>query len=393
MTKNYWDLYKTRLNQNQGKIIPQRIREAADMVQLNGWYNDPQVIVDAVLYKHSETGHGSKYDIIATEDVKFIRKEEQAFASQAVEFFVQFKPGVEYDLGTYIDIPNHTGKLQRWLIVDKSEELQFIRFNILRCNYTVKWVKDNYIWECLSVVRNINSYSTGIYRGETILTTNNMTKLIMPSDYVSNSLYYDMRVVVSSDDREIPFVWKTSKVEELTPSGISSFTLIQDVYNEHTDYSEEHGIVAGVNNEVIYEEPVGNDIRRGTIDLYVLKRIGGGKEYVKVDDSVVKVGQRIKLIATFYNYQNEPVDVAASWKIEGLEVYKQDSRGNILEDASGNPIVIGQSYSELSFDDNNRELSMKINKDYYIGGTRFVVTLQDSFGDYEPVQMDLEVEA
>jgi len=393
MTKNYWDLYKTRLNQNYGKIIPERIREAADMVQLNGWYNDPQVIIGAVLYRHSENGHGSKYDIVAVEDVKFIRKEEQAFASQAVEFFVQFKPGVEYELGTYIDIPNHRGELQRWLIVDKSEELQFIRFNILRCNYVVKWVKDNYIWECLSVVRNVNSYSTGIYRGQTILTTNNMTKLIMPSDYVSNALYYDMRIVVSSEDREIPFVWKTSKIEELTPAGISAFTMIQDVYNEHTDYNEKHGVIADINKEVIFEEPVSNDIRRGTVDLYILKRIGSAKEYVKVYDNVVKIGQRVKFVATFYNYMDDPIDIPASWKIEGLEIYKQDARGNIVEDVFGEPVVIGQSYSEYALDDNDRELSLRINKDYYIGGTRFVVTMQDTAGDYEPVEMEIIVEA
>ena len=393
MSEKYWDLYKTRLNYNQGKMIPQRIREAADMIQTYDWYNDPQVIVDAVLYEHAPHGHGSKYNIVGVEDVKFIRKEEQAFASQAVEFFVQFKPGIEYPIGTYIDIPNHVGEQQRWLIVDRSEELQFIRFNILRCNYTVKWVKENYIWECLSVVRNINSYSTGIYRGETILTTNNMTKLIMPSDYVSNSLYYDMRVIVSSDDRTIPFVWKTSKIEELTPAGISAFTMIQDVYNKDLDYSEKYGMIADINSEVIYEESNENDIRRGEIELYALRKFGTGKEYVKVDNSVVRVGQRIKFIGTFYNYHNKPVDVPGSWTIKGLERYEQDFAGNIITDSAGNPIVVGQSYTDYALSDNNRTLDMRISKDYYIGGTRFVVTLCDTNGDYEPVEMEVEVVA
>ena len=393
MVANYWDLYRTRLEQNKGKSIPKRIRDNADMVQLNSWYNDPQVVIDAVLRQHAKDGYGSKYEMIGLEDVKFIRKEEQAFASQAVEFFVQFKPGIEYEIGTYIDIPNHKGEMQRWLIVDKSEELQFVRFNVLRCNYTVKWVKDNHIYECLSVVRNVNSYSSGIYRGHTILTTNNMTKIIMPSDYVSNSLYYDMRIIVSSEDREIPLVWKTSKIEELTPAGISAFTLIQDVYNKHTDYSEKYGMIADINSEVIVDEEEGNNIRRGVIDLYALVRVGTKKEYVKITNNVVKVGQRVKFVASFYNYNNELVDIPASWDIKGLEVYKQDSRGKVETDDDGNPIVVGYSYSEYSLADNNRELGMRINKDYYIGGTRFFVTLTDTFGEYEPVQMEVGVEA
>lgn len=393
MTKNYMDLYRTRLKSNAGKSIPEKIRENADMIQLNDWYNDPQVIIDAVLYKHSKSGHGKKYDIVGVEDVKFIRKEEQSFASQAVEFFVQFKPGIEYDLGTYIDIPDHMGRIQKWLIVDRSEELQFVRFNILKCNYTVKWVKENYIYECLAVIRGVNSYSSGIYRGETILTTNNMTKLIMPSDYVSNSLYYDMRIVVSSDDRSIPFVWKISKIEELTPAGISAFTFIQDVYNEQTDYSEEHGVIADINSEIIYEEKEYDNVRKGVIELYALKRIGNRKEYVKVNDSTAKIGQRLKFVATFYNHQNVPVDVAAVWDLSGLEVYKQDAKGNIVVDDAGTPVVVGHSYSEYVLSNNNRELDLKLNKDFYIGGTRFVVTLSDSAGEYEPVEMEVEVVA
>lgn len=382
----YMGTYHSRLKA-VGKDTPARLRDNADIISLQTWYNDRQVR-PAILYRHDKIGYGSMYEEVAREDIKFIHKELQTFAAQTVEYYLMFKPRVHYPLGTYIDIPDEMGELKRWLIVEKSNDAQFVKYSILPCNYTLKWVKDNRIYECLCVVRAVNSYSSGIFEGDTIITTDNRCKVIMPTDYVSQALYYDTRVIVSSD-RSTPFVWKTTKVEELTPIGISKFTISQDIYNEEVDLSDEFGMIADINKQVILpEDPYPNE-NRSEITVFTQKRVGGEKRWTEIKDRTVKVGASLMFVGKFIDeFNTERTDINPRWKVSGLECYKVNSHGVIEEDANG-PIIEGYSYS--AYEATGMTLTLKLNRDYYLGGTRFTVALSDSTGDYAST-MELEVE-
>lgn len=65
-------------------------------------------------------------------------------------------------MGTYVDIPDDTGTYNRWLIVGRSDEPQFVKYNILKCNWTFKWIVEGILYECLGVLRARNSYNSGL---------------------------------------------------------------------------------------------------------------------------------------------------------------------------------------------------------------------------------------
>ena len=48
------------------------------------------------------------------------------------------------------------------LIVGRSDEPQFVKYNILKCNWTFRWIADGVIHECLGVLRARNSYNSGL---------------------------------------------------------------------------------------------------------------------------------------------------------------------------------------------------------------------------------------
>lgn len=374
---HYMGAYHSRLKA-KGTNTPQVIRDNADMVSLNTWYNDPQVR-PAILYRHDKNGRGTLYEEIAREDIKFIHKELQTFASQTVEYYIMFKPKVHYPLGSYIDIPDEMGAIKRWLIVEKSNDPQFAKYSILPCNYTLKWVHEGSIYECLCVVRAVNSYSSGVFEGTTLITTDNRCKVVMPTDYISQALYYDKRIIVSSD-RDTPFVWKTTKVEELTPVGVSKFTISQDVYNEDTDFSEKYGMIADINCQVIIDDEEIINENRSEIIAYRRKRVGGKMEWVEIIDNIVRVGSTVMFVCKFIDKNNTVrTDIVAKWSVSGLERYKTNSHGVIEEDKNG-PIIEGHSYS--AYEARGMTLTFKLNKDYNLGGTRFAVSVSDGAGDF-----------
>lgn len=375
-TSELLDYYRSRVT-SYPKAMPRAIRDNAEMIMLNSWYSDPQVR-PAVLYKHKAGTYGKEYEEIAKEDIKFIHKEEQPFNSQQVQFFIQFKPRVHYPLGTYIDIPDEQYKMKRWLIVKKDDDAQFNRYSILPCNYTVKWIYKNHIYECLTVIRSVNSYSSGVKERDVIYTTDNRCKMIMPTDEVSQALFYDVRLIVSSD-RPIPFVWKTTKIEELTPEGVSQFTISQDVFNIETDKAEDGTIIADINTQVILpdKDEEHTDIHSVITSYRVTKDV-----VQEFKDRVALIGKTIRFIGKFYDAEGNELpyndtSLVPKWTINGLS--SLDSEGNEVFDYSNYTV------------DKDYVLTFKVNKDYYLGGTRFSVTFSNQRGMYSST-MELEIE-
>lgn len=411
---DYFDVYKIRLKAQKGKKVPQYKRDQSEMVVRETWYNDPEV-VSMKLYKHKEGTCGKEYELIGEEDARFIHKEMQEYGSQAVAYYVQFLPHVHYPIGSYIQIPDEDGKMQWWLIVDKSKDLQFAYYDILPCNYTVKWVKNNHIYQCLCVVRSVNSYSSGVKTKASLMElTDNRCKMVMPSDEVSKNLFYGVRIIVSSD-REVPFVWKTTKIEEITPVGISTFTIQQDKYNELTDKASDGTMVADINTRIIHNaEEAGSDssdtsqkpiaalsasilsycLVEDKTNLVQQKDRNGEVAYVHpdiaqvIEDGTIKIKDRLKFIPQFRDQNDNIITVSQYadfgitplWKVEGLEILKQQENGEIVYDENGKPVVDGYNYADYSTNE-DYELTFKVKKNYYLGGTKVTVKLYSNQKD------------
>ena len=114
-------------------------------------------------------------------DAKYGKHASYSILKDAVDSYLQFRPHVHYPVGTYVFIPDddspdigfhdyqpddpfqdpnfNVNKL--WMIVGRDDATQFIRYNIIRCNWNFRWVykvhgemKILHVW---GSVRNANS--------------------------------------------------------------------------------------------------------------------------------------------------------------------------------------------------------------------------------------------
>lgn len=96
-------------------------------------------------------------------DAKYITHTYYSVLQDPVDYHLQFRPGVHFPIGKYVDVPDDTGTYNRWLIVGRSDEPQFVKYNILKCNWNFKWIKQGIVYEQLGVLRKRNSYNSGLW--------------------------------------------------------------------------------------------------------------------------------------------------------------------------------------------------------------------------------------
>lgn len=140
------DSYKKRLS-IRGNHMGEALKKQSDVIMDKTFKND---IAYRVCYIDGKPV-----------DAKYITYTYYSISKDAVDYHLQFRPGVHYPIGKYVDVPDDTGAYNRWLIVGRSDEPQFVKYNILKCNWTFKWIKDGVIYEQLGVLRKRNSYNSG----------------------------------------------------------------------------------------------------------------------------------------------------------------------------------------------------------------------------------------
>ena len=382
MDMSYMNLYKSRMNV-RGTTIPEMLRKNSDMILERSWYTTREVR-RVRLFKHKAGTYGHLYQDVAYEDARFIHKSVQEIASQQVEYYLMFKPGIEYPLGTYVEIEDDFGHINNWLICKKSMDMQEVLYNILPCNYLFKWVAHNHVCECLGVLRGLNSYSAGIKENEVFIDADNRCKLFLPTDDVTRQLTYDKRLIISAEGRIPPLVWKCTKIEELTPVGISTITMDQDVFNRDTDYSDTYGYVADINSDVIVVDkdeesvkPVVDPHTTSEDDKWEIRILAdirskkpdteGNYGYSEIINHEVKFGSTVRFRCKLYDENDQEVvthPITPVWEIEGIE----DRYTYTIED---------------------NVLYLSINRDYNLGGDYFKII---ATADDEKFETSLELE-
>lgn len=216
------DLYKKRLL-TRGNHMGEVLKKQSDIIMDKTFKND---IAYRVCYIDGEPV-----------DAKYIVYTYYSISKDAVDYHLQFRPGVHYPIGKYVDVPDDTGKYNRWLIVGRSDEPQFVKYNILKCNWTFKWIKNDVVYEQLGVLRKRNSYNSGLWTDYYGTTPENQNQLIMPTNPITQTLSYNMRLLIS-DNQIDPIAWEVSKIEDTIPIGITYFTIKQDLFNPNVDNRE-----------------------------------------------------------------------------------------------------------------------------------------------------------
>lgn len=118
------------------------------------------------------------------EDAKYSKHATPSILKDAVDYYLQFRPKIHYPVGTYVFIPNDEdyeigfedeepedpfkdpnydiNKL--WLIVGRNDAREFVRYNIIKCNWDFKWITrvngEDKLLHVVGSCRNANSYTS-----------------------------------------------------------------------------------------------------------------------------------------------------------------------------------------------------------------------------------------
>lgn len=320
------ELYKKRLRAS-GNHMGEALKNQSDMIMNNTFTRD-------IAYRKC-------YIDNQPVDAKYLVHTYYSISKDAVDYHLQFRPGVHYPIGTYVDIPDDVGTYNRWLIVGRSDEPQFVKYNVLKCNWTFKWIVNGVVHECLGVLRSRNSYNSGLWTDFYSTTVENQTQLIVPTNEITQTIYYNMRFLIS-DNKTNPIAWEVSKLEDTFPVGITKITLKQDLFNPNTD-NKELMIADYYKNKVLDENPE------------------------KVEYEITYSGKpNLKVGGSYKTYSIPNIDFCA-WKITGIDT---------------------KNYQAITPYDSN-QIKIKIIKDYNLIGSVF--TLAAYKGDTLLDSIDIEV--
>lgn len=114
------------------------------------------------------------------EDAKYQVHTTPSILKDAVDMFLQFPSKHHYLIGSYVIVPDDTDfsinltesqlkdpwsqpvedRTQWWVIVGRNDANGFVRYNILKCNYELKWLWKGQIMKCFCSVRDSRSYTS-----------------------------------------------------------------------------------------------------------------------------------------------------------------------------------------------------------------------------------------
>lgn len=215
-------------------------------------FEQSNLIMDKTFDRDVNYKVGNLYDVNCNFLEKVEYKYQYTFSysvnKDKVEFLAQFRPfyhpeikykgedGVER-LGFYLDVPNDMGTPEKWLIFGRNDTLSFTRYNMLKCNWTFKWIVDGKIMTALGCLRNRNNYNSGVWSDGFVTSVENQSAFFVPSNDVTKTINYDTKFMIS-DTTVHPRVYEVSKLEDTFPPGIIRVVLVQAHYDPVKDNAE-----------------------------------------------------------------------------------------------------------------------------------------------------------
>ena len=203
-------------------------------------------------------------------DAKFIITQYGSISKDQVAYHLMFKPSQplefnegdelyyfetdyrrKYDIpfpcSLYIDVPNEKGIYEKWLIINAEQGNQFIKYNILPCNYRFEWVETSgqnrykrRMWGC---DRQQLSYTSGVWLDRYFNSLDNVDKAYLPLNDITENINYvdensnNQRMIISAKTKH-PLAWKLTKLENTKPLGLLQLTFSQTSFDQNNDYIE-----------------------------------------------------------------------------------------------------------------------------------------------------------
>ena len=197
-------------------------------------------------------------------------------------FNLQFRSGIHYRIGTIVSIEEEEYDeseyeywerediddrpcyiedgihYRRWLIVNKTKELQFRKYYILPCDWCLKWIYNGKLYKQVGVMRIRSSYSSGIYQQYQLTTMEAQDGIWLPMNENTANLGMDQRVMIGDYVSLNPQSYKVTDYYSNHPIGILKLTL----YRVETDPSDDK--INLIANGIGFEEPVEEPVPTGT---------------------------------------------------------------------------------------------------------------------------------
>lgn len=290
------------------------------------------------------------------EDAKYTTHSKPSILKDAVDYYLQFRPKTHYPIGTYVFVPDdrefdinlsenelknpfdlsERRMTQLWMIVGRTKDRQFVKYNILQCNWNFKWIYDGEVQNCWGCVRNANSYTSGVFIDNMSANLDNLSSAWLPDiHYVygdklsdlclcdTRTIFYRQRFMITSNKIQ-PKIYQVTKVLELVPPGLIKYTLKQDelnTWNDNVDlmicdYYKDTGdesVINTENNHVSSNNKISQmfinengelDYLDNNSDLYLYKGMSSYFEFIpKIPNSEVKWD--ISLIDNGKNYSDK----------------------------------------------------------------------------------------
>ena len=296
-----YNFYKKKFNINtysgekNYSTLGEYLKYSSDLIMEATWDNNIQSKVCYIYdYKHDDQpnikDHMTYNKTTKTKiDAKFIVTQYGSITKDQVAYHLMFRPSqpteftvndelyyfekeyrkkwdITFPISLYCDIPNEKGVYEKWLVISLEQGNQFIKYNVLPVNYLFEWIEVNgqnrykrYMW---GVNRQQNSYSSGFSHNTYFDIPNNITKIFLPFNDITKNIKYvnddskNQRFIISAKV-DNPLTWRVTKIENTIPNGLLQITLIQDLYNPHTDLIErdDEGNIIGMYADY-YDSPI-----------------------------------------------------------------------------------------------------------------------------------------
>lgn len=271
---------------NGVKTIGQIYKEESDWLMEETFENDIQTKI-CYIYDYFHDDQPDKKDHMTYEnttktriDAKFIVTQYGSISKDQVPYHIMFRPSqqleftendelyyfetnyrrkfdIQFPASLYIDIPNEKGIYEKWLIINEEQGNQFIKYNVLPCNYRFEWIEvsgqNRYkrrMWGC---DRQQLSYTSGIWLDRYINSLDNVDKAYLPLNTITENINYvdenstNQRMIISAKTKH-PLVWKLTKLENTKPLGLLQLTFSQTTFDQNNDYIEkdDNGNIVGM---------------------------------------------------------------------------------------------------------------------------------------------------
>lgn len=365
-------------------------------------------------------------------DAKFSRHAVSSISKDAVDSYLQFRPKEHYPIGTYVFIPDDTKydltvsplpepvdpksgdpvcdpyaepeafeydingedplwdyAHHLWIIVNRTEDRQFVQYLVLKCNWKFKWLVGHgdtkQIYSCWGCVRDSASYTSGVWLDYYVTGLDNITKAWIPDTYNvydlkyglfdTRTIHHQIRMMITHNAIN-PKCYMVSKVDDTTPPGIIKVTYKQDDYNPKRDnpalmicdYFDDSG-------DIMVEEPVGSNDPCKTSTIYYMVVNRDGELEVSSPQPTLELGATYYWMAEF----SDP-EVEVQWRIRLIDDDESYTEKERLE----------LERLMVMRDVDDRTISVRPGKSLRLKGLKYQLIASDINGDFES-KVELEV--